>query len=76
MVAQIAKWGNDQGIRMDKHILNSLGLSVGDTVELLRSGENIIIKPIHEIDWYLTDYERPLYNESWEHFRPKGREEW
>ena len=74
MITQIAKWGNSQGIRMDKRTLKSLGLSVGDTIELYKSGENIIIKPTHGIDWYLQDYERPA--ESWEHIEPKGREEW
>jgi antitoxin component of MazEF toxin-antitoxin module len=72
VVTQIAKWGNSQGIRMDKRILNSLGLFVGDTVEILKSGEDIILKPTHGIDWYLEDYERPTLAEGWEHsnFKP------
>jgi len=76
MVTQVAKWGNSQGIRMDKRTLSCLGLCVGDTVEILKSGENIIIKPTHGIDWYLQDYERPSNSEGWEQFEPRGREEW
>ena len=76
MVAQIAKWGNSQGIRLDKRILNSLGLCVGDTIEMVRSGENIIVKPTHGIDWYLQDYERPALSEGFENIESKWREEW
>ena len=72
MIAQVAKWGNSQGIRMDKRILNILGLCVGDTVEIVKKGEDIIIKPTHDIDWYLQDYERPSHAESWEHIEPNG----
>ena len=76
MLTQVAKWGNSQGIRVDKRTLSNLGLCVGDTVEILKSGEDIIVKPTHGIDWYLQDYERPSLTESWEHVEAKGREEW
>ena len=76
MVAQVAKWGDSQGIRMDNRTLSNLGLCVGDTVEIIKNGEIIIIKPAHGIDWYLQDYERPSNTEGWEHIEPKGREEW
>ena len=76
MVTQVARWGNSQGIRMDKRILSVLGLCIGDTVEIIKKGEDIIIKPMHGIDWYLQDYERPSHAESWEHIESKGREEW
>ncbi|MCL2379153.1 MAG: AbrB/MazE/SpoVT family DNA-binding domain-containing protein [Defluviitaleaceae bacterium] len=76
MVTQVAKWGNSQGIRMDKRMLSNLGLCIGDTVEIQKNGENIIVKPTHGIDWYLQDYERPTPAEDWEHVESKGREEW
>jgi antitoxin MazE len=74
IIAQIAKWGNSQGIRMDKRILKSLGLSIGDTVDITKIGEEIILKPTHGIDWYMQDYERPC--DGWEHEEPEGREVW
>lgn len=76
MVSQIAKWGNSQGIRMDKKTLANLGLCIGDTVEFSKQGENILIKPTHGIEWLLQDYERPAPHESWEQDEPEGREEW
>jgi antitoxin MazE len=72
MISQVAKWGNSQGIRLEKRILTSLGLSVGDKVEITKKGDEIILKPIHGIDWYIQDYERPIG--GWEHIEPEGRE--
>ena len=74
MITQIAKWGNSQGIRMDKRVLQSLGLCVGDMVEISKRGKEIIIKPTHGIDWYMQDYERP--DDGWEQAPPEGREVW
>jgi antitoxin component of MazEF toxin-antitoxin module len=76
LVAQVAKWGETPVLRMDKRVLGSLGLSVGDTVNILKCGDDIVVNPEHGIDWYLQDYERPSADESWEHLEPKGREKW
>ena len=72
MITQVAMWGNSQGIRMDKRILRSLGLCVGDMVDISKIGDEIIIKPTHGIDWYMQDYERP--DDGWEHIELEGRE--
>jgi|GEM_PF-890642 len=76
LVAQVAKWGETPVLRMDKRVFGSLGLSVGDTVKIQKSGDSIVVTPARGIDWYLQDYERPSAAESWEHCEPKGREEW
>jgi antitoxin MazE len=46
MTAVISKWGNSQGLRVPKEILQNLHLSMGDKVELSIEGEKIIISPI------------------------------
>jgi len=74
MISQVAKWGNSQGIRLEKRAMQSLGLCVGDTVEITKKGDEIIIKPTHGIEWLLEDYNRP--DDGWEHIEPKGREVW
>jgi antitoxin MazE len=74
MMSQVAKWGNSQGIRLDKRTLNNLGLCLGDMVEIVKEGNNIILMPTHNIDWYLQDYEKP--EGGWEDIEPKGREVW
>jgi antitoxin MazE len=46
MTAMISKWGNSQGLRVSKEILESLHLSVGDKVNVHVKDEKIIIKLI------------------------------
>ncbi len=44
MYATIQKWGNSQGLRIPKALLDSLGLRENDRVELTQSGDGIHIK--------------------------------
>ena len=74
MVSQVVKWGNSQGIRLEKRMLQILGLCIGDMVEITKKDEDIIIRPTHNIDWYLQGYERP--ENDWEALEPLGREVW
>ncbi len=46
MTAIISKWGNSQGLRFPKNIMQELNLKVGDKVELETKDGVIIIKPI------------------------------
>ena len=77
MISQIAQWGNSQGLRIDKNLLQSLGLRIGDKVEIIQHENTILLRPYtHNIDWYLQDYERPESTEWEEYDEPRGREEW
>ena len=79
MISQIAKWGNSQGLRIDKKLLQSIGLAVGDEVEVIHSKDVIILRPQHkarEISWYLQDYERPESSEWEKYDEPRGQEVW
>lgn len=44
MNAVIQKWGNSNGIRIPKHILNSISLDVNDVVDISIEDDKIIIK--------------------------------
>ncbi len=46
MTATISKWGNSQGLRFPKDIMEEINLKVGDKVELKTQDNTIIIKPI------------------------------
>lgn len=47
MQAQIAPWGNSQGIRFPKSLLQEAGISVNDTVHIeVKDGKIIIEKAI------------------------------
>lgn len=45
MNATIQKWGNSQGLRLRKDILNTLNLSEGDSVRVSVRLGNIIVSP-------------------------------
>ncbi len=45
MEAVISAWGNSQGIRFHKTLLNELGLKVGDKVDISVREKEMIIKP-------------------------------
>ncbi len=49
MMARIQKWGNSQGIRFPKEVMERAAVAVGDEVEVsVRRGE-IIVKPARRI---------------------------
>lgn len=49
MVTKIQKWGNSQGLRFPKAILEEMQIQIGDEVEIRVEGGQIIVKPIHKI---------------------------
>ena len=44
MYATIQKWGNSQGVRIPKRLMESLGIHENDRVELVQSQDGITIK--------------------------------
>ena len=44
MYATVQKWGNSQGIRIPKSVLEALGIRENDRVELLQEKDSITIK--------------------------------
>lgn len=44
MFATVQKWGNSQGIRIPKSLLEALGIRENDRVELLQAEDMITIK--------------------------------
>lgn len=61
----VQKWGNSQGIRIPKYILEEVGLKINDEVEFDKSKDTIIIKKVKK-DSYITLKERleNFYNKS------------
>jgi antitoxin MazE len=81
MTVMISKWGNSQGLRVSKEIMESLHLSVGDKVDVRVEDEKIIIKPIREskIKYDLSALVSQIpqnYMSQEEFSAPIGREEW
>ncbi len=46
MTATISKWGNSQGLRVPKEIMEALKMVVGDKVEIYTEDNKVIIKPL------------------------------
>lgn len=81
MTAMISKWGNSQGLRVSKEIMETLHLSVGDKVDVHVEDEKIIIQPIRDskIKYDLSallDQIPKHYNIQEEISTSMGREEW
>ncbi len=49
MLTKIQKWGNSQGLRLPKGILQDAGLGVGAEVEVVVEGGTILVKPVVKI---------------------------
>lgn len=48
MHTSIVKWGNSRGIRLPKALLDVIGLSDNDSVEIVAGDRMLIIKPARE----------------------------
>ena len=49
MTAKVQKWGNSQGLRLAKHLLENARLKVGDEVDLVVRNGAIVIRPVHRV---------------------------
>ncbi len=79
MTATISKWGNSQGLRFPKDIMEEINLKVGDKVELKTENNTVIIKPLRRKKIDINELVKKIpkdYNPS-EVFTDKvGLEEW
>jgi len=58
MQSTIVKWGNSQGIRLPKHLLESVNLAENDTVEITTDGDILIIRKSKPKKRHMTLKER------------------
>ncbi|MGJ0330669.1 AbrB/MazE/SpoVT family DNA-binding domain-containing protein [Aliarcobacter cryaerophilus] len=81
MTAKISKWGNSQGLRMPKDIMESLHLHVGDDVNITILDGKVILEPIKKdiLNYDLNDLISKIpndYKASEEFDTIIGKEEW
>jgi len=82
MVTRVQKWGNSQGLRVNKELLEKVRISIGDAVEVSVQEGAILIQPIKQlrgryilkelITLMPKDYQPD--KEDWG--KPMGREIW
>ena len=49
MQTKIQKWGNSQGLRLAKQVLEDAGIAVGDDVDLTARDGVIVIAPVRRV---------------------------
>ena len=80
MTAKIQKWGNSQGIRLARHILEDADISIGDEVEIIVGEGQIVVKKISKPRFDLADMASRMPGDCEvreEPFgKPVGKEEW
>ena len=76
---QIGKWGNSLGIRLPKHVLESLHLGVKDLVSCSLEDGKLILKPLshrnkYTLEQLLAQVQEPSEEITWG--KPEGGEVW
>jgi antitoxin MazE len=78
--AIVTKWGNGQGIRFPKLVLDEIGIKIGDTVEINRQSDTIIVRKIHtqpqSLGDLFRDYDGGYKPTEWDIGEPEGKEIW
>jgi antitoxin MazE len=49
MVTKVKKWGNSQGLRLSKEVLDAVQIEVGDEVSVSVRGRRIIVEPLNKV---------------------------
>jgi len=79
MIAKVAKWGNSLGVRIPRPLLEVIGLTDNDSVEIIAEDKTLILRLAREkvtIDALFQEWdgEYPEPYEWGEHDAPVGRE--
>ncbi|MCL1903415.1 MAG: AbrB/MazE/SpoVT family DNA-binding domain-containing protein [Oscillospiraceae bacterium] len=67
MMSQVAKWGNSQGVRIPRKLLQIAGIEVNDNVEIFAQNNSLLIKSAEKknLDWYLESYDSESDRYDW-----------
>ena len=81
MTTKISKWGNSQGLRMPKDLMESLHLHIGDDVNIIVLDGKVILEPIKKeiLNYDLNELVSKIpsdYKASEEFDTIVGKEEW
>ncbi len=82
MVTKVQKWGNSQGLRLAKQVLEEAHISVGDLVDVSTREGTIVIRPAKRIRGkqslrdLVARIPKNYKTEDVEWGKPVGREVW
>ena len=80
MKTRVQKWGNSQGLRLSKQVLDRADIAVGDQVEIIVGDRQILIKKVGPTKYDLAELVSRIpkgYKATEADFGPPvGREAW
>lgn len=79
MIAKVQKWGNSQGLRLSKQVLELADLAVGDEVEVIVGPSQLLLKkarPRYDLAELVSRIPRGYQAQEVDLGPPVGREEW
>jgi antitoxin MazE len=82
MVTKVQRWGNSQGLRLTKQVLQDAGISVGDDVDVAVRDGVIVISPVRRVrgkrslDELVSRIPKDYNGSEMEWGEPVGREAW
>jgi len=82
MVTKVQKWGNSQGLRLAKQVLEDARISVGDLVDVSTQDGVIVIAPARRVRGkqslpeLVSRIPKNYKTEEVEWGKPAGREDW
>jgi antitoxin MazE len=82
MVTKIQKWGNSQGLRLGKQVLEDARIAVGDSVDVAARDGVIVIAPVKRIrgkqslQELVSRIPRNYKTREIDWGKPRGREVW
>ena len=82
MLTKVQKWGNSQGLRLTKAVLDDAQLKVGDEVDVSVQGKQIVIEPAkrirgrYRLSELLARMPKDYQVEEVDWGPPVGKEEW
>jgi antitoxin MazE len=78
MLAKVQRWGNSQGLRLSKQLLEQANIAVGEDIEVVAKEGQIVLKKTRKFD--LTEMVSRMpkdYQVQEESFgKPVGKEVW
>lgn len=77
MRTRLARWGHSLAVRIPRALAEHLGVSEGSPIELLPSGDSILLKkPRYTLEGLLAEITPQNLHGELDAGRPVGREEW
>ena len=82
MVTKVQKWGNSQGLRLAKQVLEDARIAVGDDVDVIARDGQIVIAPVrrvrgkHSLKELVSRIPKNHKTKELDWGKPVGREAW